>query len=194
MPAKLKIGIFGGTFNPIHKGHIKLAKSALKDLKLDRIYFVPAYMPPHKVITETISPLHRKNMVSAAIKQIPKFKLCLFELNKKRKSYSIDTIKYFKKKYAQKADLYFLIGADSLKTFGTWKEAKKLPKLVKFVSYDRPGYCIEKNRFSISAMSGLNADISSHEIRARVRRNKGILDAVPKKVAVYIKRHKLYQK
>ena len=120
-----RIGILGGTFNPIHSGHLNLARHAKKLLSLDKVIFVPTYIPPHKKIENSISPKGRLNMITRAIRDEKSFSLSLYEIKRRRKSYSIRTLEFFKKKFGGNARLFFLMGADSLIGIYSWKNIKK---------------------------------------------------------------------
>jgi nicotinate-nucleotide adenylyltransferase len=107
----MKIAIYGGSFNPIHRGHIKVAKTAINDLKLNKLYFVPAYKNPFKHKKKYVDSHHRVNMVNLVKEN--KMEVSLFEINKKGFSYTIETIKYFKNKYPNDK-LYLIIGSDNI--------------------------------------------------------------------------------
>lgn len=188
----MHIGILGGTFNPIHLGHINLAKYAAKRLCLKKVIFVPAYIPPHKKIAFNIPPKHRLNMVRAAIKNKKNFSLSQYEIRKKGKSYTINTIKYFKKKFGPGAEIFFLIGTDSLKGIYAWKDIREAMRLAQFAVAARPGYAFKRHPAGIREIKMPGRDISSTEIRNLIRKNKSIKKLVPKAVAKYIEEKKLY--
>jgi len=188
------IAIFGGTFNPIHYGHLNLALTARNKLKLDKVIFVPAYIPPHKKITDKIFPNYRLNMVKLAIKGKKGFIYSDYEIKKKNKSYSISTIKYFKRKFEKRAEIYFLIGSDSLSDIYKWKDINKAMELAQFVVFARPGRPIKNRPNGIYKIALKEKDISSTDIRDAVRKNKSIKNLTPAAVAEYIKKKKLYLK
>jgi len=111
----MRIGILGGTFNPIHMGHLILAEEALSKLKLDNVIFVPTFIPPHKNIEGGARPKDRLKMVEIAIEDNPSFSVSTFELDSKKKSYSIDTLKEFKRQYGGNTGFYLITGSDLLK-------------------------------------------------------------------------------
>ena len=132
----MKIGIMGGTFNPIHLGHLILSEYIRDELGLDKIIFIPTGHPPHKDSREIASGLHRKAMVELSIKNNPYFFLSSLELDKKDTSYTIDTVLELKAKYTND-ELFMIIGADSLFGLNTWKNYRKLLKEVDFIVADR---------------------------------------------------------
>jgi len=134
-----RIGILGGTFNPIHIGHLAIAEWSYEKLKLDKVIFVPTYLPPHKSSRGVIDAKTRYKMVELAIKDNPHFEISDFEIKKGGKSYSIDTVRYFSEKFNKDTKLYFIIGEDCLSTLHKWKEIEKLVSLASFVVVNRPG-------------------------------------------------------
>ncbi len=136
---KMKIILFGGSFDPIHLGHIKIAEHALNLLKADRIIFVPAFHAPLKkrVLTDYH---HRLAMLKIAIKGISKASISEFEIDQKTKVYSIDTIRYFEKLYPND-ELYWIMGSDHLKKFKQWKNYDKILESLHILVYKRPYYC-----------------------------------------------------
>jgi nicotinate-nucleotide adenylyltransferase len=186
------IGILGGTFNPIHIGHLAIAQMAQEKASLDKVVFVPAFIPPHKTVTHLAAAKDRLAMVRLAIGDNPSFAVSDYEITKGGKSFSIDTVRHFREIYQHKAKLYFIIGGDSLATLPTWREIDKLLKLVTFIAVNRPGY--KKNREAmkhIAVESELN--ISSSDLRKRVIQGKTIKYLVPDKVIRYIGQRKIYR-
>lgn len=119
------IGIMGGTFNPIHLGHIEIAKAAFVQYHLDEIWFLPNHIPGYKSNTQLVSGMHRLRMVEAAIEHIPQFKAKDYELNRKGKTYTIDTLRFLANKF-DKDKFFFIMGADSLYSFPHWKDAEQI--------------------------------------------------------------------
>jgi nicotinate-nucleotide adenylyltransferase len=189
-----RIGILGGTFNPIHSGHLNLARHAKKALSLDKVVFIPAYMPPHKKIEGSTSPADRLNMISRAIRNEKDLTLSLYEIKRRRKSYSIDTLEYFRKKYGSGAKLFFIIGADSLTGIHSWRHINKALKLAQFVVCGRPGYSLKNCPRPINKIDIPEKDISSTEIRRLLKKGKPIKGLVPAAVERYIRRRRLYTK
>lgn len=189
----MKIGILGGTFNPIHIGHLILAEEAREKLGLDKIIFVPAYLPPHKDNTDIAVAADRLKMVSLAIKQNKYFSVSDLEIRRDGRSYTIDTLKEFKKKYPDD-DLYFIIGSDLLKYLDEWKDLSDIIKMVKFIVATRPDYPLEKIPAYISTLAIRAVDVSGFEIRRCIEEGKSFSYLVPDAVFDYIKKKRLYQK
>ena len=187
----MKTGILGGTFNPIHIGHLILAEEAREKLGLDRIIFVPAYLPPHKDNADIAPASARLTMVGLAIKGNKYFSVSNAEIKRDGRSFTIDTIKEFKKIYPQD-ELYFIIGSDLLTYLAEWKDLDEIIKLVKFITVTRPGYPLEKIPLYISTVAIRAVDVSGFQIRSRVKGNRSFRYLVPDAVHRYIIRNKLY--
>lgn len=199
----MKIGIMGGTFNPIHLGHLILSEYIREGLNLDKIIFIPTGQPPHKDNSKVIDALHRKAMTELSIKDNPYFFLSNIELERKYKSYTIDTIKELKEQYKDDT-LIMIIGTDSLMSIESWKDSSELLKQIDFIVADRISrekedtikeikrlnlkYSIEIKYLDIPLL-----EISSTEIRDRVRKNKSIKYLVKENVYKYILENNLYK-
>jgi nicotinate-nucleotide adenylyltransferase len=188
----MRIGILGGTFNPIHIGHLILAEEAREKLGLERIIFVPAYLPPHKDNSDIAPAADRLKMVKLAIKGNRYFSVSNAEIKRDGRSFTIDTIKEFKKIYPQD-ELYFIIGSDLLKYLDDWKDLDEIIKLVKFIAATRPGYPLEKLPAYISTLAIRAVDVSGFEIRNCVKENKSFRYLVPEAVHKHIIRKKIYK-
>ncbi|MDD5166153.1 MAG: nicotinate-nucleotide adenylyltransferase [Candidatus Omnitrophica bacterium] len=188
----MKIGILGGTFNPVHLGHLILAEEIREKLKLDKIIFVPTYLPPHKDNTDIAEARHRYTMVKLAIKSNKFFLASDIEIKRDGRSYTIDTIKEFNKKYA-KDELYFVIGSDLLKYLDEWKDLNEIIKMVKFIAATRPGYPLQNLPAYISTVPIRAVDISGFEIRSAVKEGRSFRYLVPDSVFKYINRERLYR-
>lgn len=189
----MRIGILGGTFNPIHIAHLILAEEALSKLKLDKVVFVPTYIPPHKNIDVAIKPKDRLKMVELAIEDNESFEVSAFELDAKKKSYSIDTIRQFRAVYGDSAQLYFITGSDLLKDLFSWKNVNEIFKMSKFVVANRPGYPVEGVPEEAETVVITPIEVSSEDIRKRLEEARSIRYLVPEKVRRYIIKHDLYR-
>lgn len=195
----MKVGFIGGSFNPIHNGHINLAIAAKNEFKLDKVLFIPTNINPIKENKSKVTTLQRLKMVELAIQDKPYFELDTYEIDKKGVSYTIDTVSYLKDKYD---NLAFIGGADLIFELHKWKEYKKLLKEVKFIIANRPPYKSDDLQEKVDYFnSKLNADISilenftlmdlsSSEIRNNILENNSL--KIPKKVAQYIVDNNLY--
>ena len=189
-----RIGILGGTFNPIHTGHLNLAAESMKRLALSKIIFIPAYIPPHKKIKDDILPAQRVKMLRLALGHRKAFSLSLYEVKRKRRSYSIDTVLHLKKKYGRDVKLYFIIGADMLKGIRSWKNADRLFDLVTFVVCSRPHYALTSCPAAIKTLRIAAKDVSSSRVRDLANKRMSLRGLVLPRVAGYIKKHRLYSK
>lgn len=197
-----KIAIFGGTFDPIHNGHLYIAYEALYKLNLDEIIFMPSGIPPHKTKRKLASSFFRYEMVRMATKNEKRFTVSDYEINKKNISYTFETLEYFANKYPN-ASLYFITGADGLMDIENWKNVKGIFKLCNLVVFSRPGnnkYDIisqkgkleEKYKGNIIFLDIPLLDISSTNIRNLISEGRNISCFVPEGVYNTIKELKLY--
>ena len=187
-----RIGILGGSFDPIHFGHLLMAQSAVEILKLDAVFFVPANCSPFKTAYPLPAAAKRLVMVKEAIKGNPAFKVYDGELRRGEISYTIDTLKELKAKYPG-SKFFLLMGGDNLRTFHRWKEPQGILKLATLVILNRPGF--DKNypkRWPYVKINMPAVDISSSDIRQRLKTKKSIWYLTPKAVIRYIKRYRLY--
>ena len=197
----LKLGIMGGTFDPIHLGHLKVAEVAHSRFQLEKVIFVTSHCPPHKSI-EQITPVeHRYAMVELAIKDIPHFASSRIEMERSCPSYAGDTIKAFKEHYGKEWLLYFITGVDVLPTIINWDKARTYPGLCYFIAAARPGYNRQEAERKLPAevipyitiLEEPSLSISSTEIRHRVKTHQPIDALVPETVQEYIFKWGLYQ-
>ena len=190
-----KVALFGGTFNPIHLGHLIAAEDVRRSLKLDNIIFVPVGNPAHKNRKRLIDAKHRYNMAKLAIRGNPKFAISDYEIKKEGRSYSIETVNYFKEELGKNVKLFFIIGSDIVPELHTWEGIKNLIKLCDFIIMTRPGYVTSENKIKkIGKLVHIkNEDISSREIRKLARKRDSIRYLVPKEVEKYIYENKLYR-
>jgi len=188
----MKIGILGGTFNPIHIGHLILAEEVREKLGLDKVIFVPTYLPPHKEALGIAEAQARLNMVKLAIEGNHYFSVSDKEIKRNGRSYTIDTVREFKKEYPQD-ELFFLIGSDLLKYLEEWKDLSEVAKLVKFIVGTRPGYPLEDIPSYIDTVAIRAVDVSGFQIRERIKQSRSFRYLVPEAVYKYITENKLYE-
>ena len=215
----MKWGLFGGTFDPIHFGHLRGAEEMLEIFNLNRIIFVPSSRPPHKLEAEITSFYHREQMIRLAIEGNVNFSFSEVENLRAGKSYSVETVEYILTKYMENLELYFIVGQDAFQAVTTWKDWEKLLLLCNFAVMTRPGYedvkldgVLPKDfaaRFvydkKIDGFKGPTGhaiyfrhvsflDISSSRIREMVKADKSIRYLMPDIVRQYIFKNSLYKK
>jgi len=202
MPARShKLGVFGGTFNPVHTGHLRLAEDVREEFSIDTILFIPTNIPPHKHAPESLGPAARLKMIKLAIQKNPNFLCEDMELKRGGVSYTIDTIRHLYERYALDERPYLIIGSDLAATLDTWKEIGSLLGLVRIVVLTRAGHALTGPGVLPPEEEGENwfryekrtIDITSSEVRGRVRSGRSIRYLVPDKVLEYIKEKGLYR-
>ncbi|MPQ32732.1 nicotinate-nucleotide adenylyltransferase [Clostridium estertheticum] len=199
----MKKAIFGGTFDPIHIGHIHIAYEALYSLKLDKILFMPAGNPPNKLNKQITDSKIRYDLVNKAIEGEINFEISDYEINKKENSYTYETIELFSKLQSN-TEWYFLIGADSLIDLNNWKNVDRLLNGCRLVVYNRAGFALEKilkqkksleskyhNKIIFLDMPII--DISSTRIRESIKEGRNINYLLPKGVEKIVEKLKLYK-
>jgi len=190
-----RIGILGGTFDPLHIGHLIVAQEVQEKLKLDRIFFIPTSLPPHKKKVKISSSVHRLRMVQLAAQANPNFKVLDLELKRKGHSYTVDTLRILGKKYPQ-TKFVLILGLDNLNHIHTWKKPEEIFRLSQVIFISRPGATFNKANKWLKQSKFLEVkeiEISSTDIRERVRKRKSIRYMVPEEVLKYIKKHNLYK-
>jgi nicotinate-nucleotide adenylyltransferase len=213
-----KIGLFGGTFNPIHLGHLRSAEEICESCDLGRVIFIPSSSPPHKNKEELLPAPLRVEMVRLAIADNRRFSLSEVELQRPGKSYSVETIGYFRQQFGADAKLYFILGLDAFLEINTWKEYSALFSLCHFIVMTRPGFeknfspeylpvelaasfCYDTQKGGYAHCSGFFVfpkeitalDISSTKIRENVQRGHSVKYLLPPSVEAFIYKNKLYQ-
>ncbi len=193
----MRIGILGGTFNPIHYGHLLVAAEVREKFDLERVIFVPSASPPHKNHPDIAPPRDRYQMTVLATQSNRFFSVSDLELQRSGKSYSVETVKELLNIYGKDTKLYFITGTDAILEIFTWKDRKELLKLCQFVVATRPGFHAEKIDKTIVRQIHLieipNLDISSTDIRRRIKERRSIKYLLPEKVEEYIHEHGLYK-
>jgi nicotinate-nucleotide adenylyltransferase len=225
----MNIALFGGTFDPIHRGHLNVARAAARRFRLRETWFVPADIPPHKQKTPLTSYFHRYSMVVLALANEPDFLPSLIEAPdpephmERRPSYSIDTVRKVKAGLRRGDRLYFLIGIDAFRDIAKWYKAEELLRECEFIIAARPGYSLadvaeslpegvrpkakelKKYRNSdfheslrlpgvtLHLLPETHEDVSATQIRAAMKKRKGLTELVPDSVAEYIRKEGLYR-
>lgn len=198
----MKLGLMGGTFNPIHYGHLAAAEECRNRLGLDRVLFIPAGEPPHKRGRSVTSAADRVAMVELAIADNPGFELCRIEVDRCGPSYTADTLTELHEIHGSSAELYFIVGMDSLSEILTWRQPARIAELARLVAVSRGGVApfdpgllepgIPNARERVIVLSGPELTISSTDLRERVASGLPIRYQVPPSVEEYIRGHGLY--
>ncbi len=198
----MRIGILGGTFDPIHYGHLVVAEECRYCLQLDKVLLVPAGQPPHKVGRAIAPAAHRLAMVELAVADNPGLGVSRVEIERAGLSYSVDTVALLRQQYGPQAELFFIIGLDALCELLTWHEPRRLLQLCKLAAVSRPGY-----QFDLSPLLGElpeaaervvyvptpELNIASSDLRSRVAGGRPVRYQLPEAVAQYIYEHGLYR-
>jgi nicotinate-nucleotide adenylyltransferase len=210
-----RVGLFGGTFNPIHLGHLRGAEEIREAFSLQEVIFIPAALPPHKVTDKIIEAHHRLEMVKLAVQKNPSFSTSDVELKRSGKSYSIDTIRYFRERHPN--SLFFILGRDAFVEIETWKEFQNIFSLCNLIVMTRPGFqkassslpaaLIPDFRYDQGAGAWIHSsgymiffkeinflDISSTKIRELIEKGESVKYLVTPEVEAYIRGHRLYKK
>lgn len=200
-----KMGILGGTFNPVHNGHLAIAREALNKFGLTGVIFIPAALPPRKTARGLAAPSHRLEMLRLALDGRPECEISDLELKRGGRSYTIDTVRELRESAGGNRRMYLIIGADNLLDISGWKGIEELVKLCRFIVVTRPGFNLEeldgenRTRAALvlekdgSNLLELSLPVSSSEIRKVARRGEDLKRWVPAGVAAYIRKNRLYR-
>ena len=198
-----KIGIMGGTFDPIHLGHLTTAENVREGYALDKVLFIPAASPPHKQHQQVTPAMHRYRMTVLATEDNPHFMVSPLEMQRSGPSYSIDTVHELIERFGASTQFYFIAGADAIQELPTWERITELLRLCHFIAVSRPGTVPNlgelRARFGslgeghIHSLPAPKLEISSTDVRNRVRQGRSIRYIVPAAVAQYIYREGLYR-
>jgi nicotinate-nucleotide adenylyltransferase len=192
--APRRIGLFGGSFDPVHSAHVMMARAALNELQLDRLFIIPATRSPFKPEQQPAPDEVRLAMLKAAFEEESGCEIERLELEREGASYAIDTVRVFVERFPE-AELFYLIGADHVPTLTQWREADALAKILTFVVVPRPGGPEVEfpESFAGRCLEGELMDISSSDIRARMREGKSVGHLLPPAVAGILSKKQIYQ-
>ena len=197
-----RIGVIGGTFDPIHYGHLAAAEEARVRVNLEKVLFVVALLPPHK-LDEDVTPVeHRLAMVRLGIASNPHFEISLVDVDRPGPSFTVDTISMLQEQWGPDTELFFVMGLDSLVEVPTWHQPERLIRLCHLVAVSRPRFEVDMRQLEAS-VSGISSrveiidmpevDISSSDLQRRVKEGLPIKYQVPEEVERYIIEHRLYE-
>jgi len=194
-----RIALYGGTFDPVHSGHLEVARRVSELFEIDEVVFVPAQIAPHKVGRAVTEPIHRYAMLALATQDDARLRISTFELDAPDRRYTVDTVAHFQRTFGEGTELFFIMGADSWSEIKTWREWERLLKMTNHIVVTRPGYELspappelkEKIIFTDAVMK----DVSATNIRRLA--NEGRYDEldqlVPRSVANYIRKYGIYR-
>lgn len=215
-----RVAAFGGTFNPVHNGHIEVSRAIVRSFILDQLLIIPAKRPPHKNSSAIADAYHRFTMAVLATLDEPQVLVSTIEIEAPDRPYTFETIERLQRSFRSRTRLFFVIGADSFEEINTWREPERLFSSANFIVVTRPGYDLgsahlgehtrstivdlrgregefeiggELDEYHIYLTSYVNTGVSSTEIRQRVRNGQSIEDLVPPRVADYIRKYELYR-
>lgn len=202
----MRVGIFGGTFDPVHFGHLLLAECCREQARLDQVWFLPAAVPPHKLHAEITDAVHRVEMLLLAIAGNEAFHVCQHEIQRGGVNYTVDTLAALHEAHPEHT-LFFLMGGDSLADLPTWREPARICELATPIVVERPGmtaldFAPLASVLSEATIAAIQRhivhmpriDLSAHELRAQVAAGKSIRYRTPRAVEMYIATHHLYHK
>ena len=165
MCAQTRIALYGGTFDPVHTGHLEIARRVTELFEIEKLIFIPAQMAPHKMGRPVTEPIHRYAMLALATQNDPRLVISTFELDHPDRRYTVETLDYFRRLHGDACELFFIMGADSWSEITTWREWERLLKMTNHIVVTRPGY--EPTTTHVGALSERVIDLRS---------NKGALD------------------
>ncbi len=189
-----RIGLFGGSFDPVHLGHLLVAQAACEELALERLFFIPAAQSPFKPASEPAPAAVRVRMLRLALAGRAHYEMDAQEIHRGGTSYTIETVRDYVRRFPQ-SDLFYLIGADHVPTLPKWREAEALAQLIHFVVIPRPGEvpAAAPPPFRVTQLGGWPLRLSSSQVRARVQTGQSIKDLVPFGVEEVIDQNRLYR-
>ncbi|MCL4543299.1 MAG: nicotinate-nucleotide adenylyltransferase [Chloroflexi bacterium] len=198
-----RLGILGGTFDPVHLGHLAIAEEARVRLGLSSVVFIPAREPPHKTGRPLTAAQHRLTMLELAIASNPSFQISTLELERPGLSFTVDTLQAFRERESEDTLLHFIAGTDALHELTSWHQPRHILQLCTFVVVHRPGVdppdikeltaALPELATRLLFVEGPRFDLSATELRKRIRRGLPIRYQVPEEVREYIERHGLYR-
>ena len=203
MAEKKRVGILGGTFDPIHVGHLMTAEAVRDEYHLDKVIFIPAAVPPHKQNQDGTEAMHRYVMTGLATCSNPNFEVSDIQMNRPGPSYTIDTIRELLERFGEDTEFYFITGADAIQEIHTWDRIEELLEMCHFIGASRQGCLPDVNQIKASfgelgkrkihRLETPELEISSTDIRNRIKKGYSIKYIVPTAVEQYIYKQGLYR-
>ena len=200
MCAKKRTALYGGTFDPVHVGHLEVARRVSKVFEIEKVVFIPAQMAPHKIGRPVTEPIHRYAMLALATQNDPGLWISTFELDAPDRRYTVDTVEHFQRELDDSTELFFIMGADSWSEITTWREWERLLTITNHIVVTRPGY--ESSTAHVGKHAGrvLFTDVVMNDVSATTIRKLAsegrfdeLIDVVPGPVLEYIKKYGIYR-
>ena len=194
-----RIALYGGTFDPVHLGHLEVARRVSQLFEIEKVVFIPAQIAPHKIGRLVTEPIHRYAMLALATQDDPQLVISTFEIEAPDRRYTVDTVAEFQRRLPEATELFFIMGADSWSEITTWRDWERLLKMTNHIVVTRPGYEVppapEGLGERIFFTDAVRKDISATEIRrlASEGRHDELETLVPQPVANYIKKYEIYR-
>ena len=194
-----RVGIFGGSFDPVHLGHLEVARRVSELFEIEQVIFIPAQLAPHKTGRPVTKPIHRYAMLALATQEDPRLLISTFELDAPDRRYTVDTVAEFQRLLGEDVELFFIMGADSWSEIKTWRDWERLLKMTNHIVVTRPGYEVPaappELKERIFFTDAVMMDISATNIRrlASQGRHSELEQIVPGTVADYIKKYRIYR-
>jgi nicotinate-nucleotide adenylyltransferase len=194
-----RIALYGGTFDPVHSGHIEIARKVSELFEIEKVLFIPAQVAPHKVGRPVTPPVHRYAMLALATQNDPRLSISTFELDAPDRRYTVDTVEHFRTVLGDSTELFFIMGADSWSEITTWREWQRLLQMINHIVVTRPGHPVDQTLPVAGAhvmfTDAVMKDVSATAIRrlAADERYAELDQLVPEPVAEYIRKYELYR-
>ena len=200
MCAQKRIALYGGTFDPVHMGHVEIARRVSVVFDIEKVVFIPAQVAPHKVGRSVTEPIHRYAMLALATQDDPQLVVSTFELDAPDRRYTVDTVEHFQRELGDSAELFFIMGADSWSEITTWREWKRLLTMINHIVVTRPGFELTKSDVGAFSERIVFTDVVMNDVSAtNIRRlaSEGSYDELagllPGPVLEYIRKYGIYR-
>jgi len=200
MCAQKRIALYGGTFDPVHIGHVEIARRVLELFEIEKLVFVPAQVAPHKIGRPVTEPIHRYAMLALATQGDPQLVVSTFELDAPDRRYTVDTVEHFQRELGDSSELFFIMGADSWSEITTWRDWERLLTMINHIVVTRPGFESSKSHVGelgerVVFTDAVMLDISATNIRrmASEGRYEDLAGLLPGPVLEYIRKYQIYR-
>ena len=194
-----RVALYGGTFDPVHSGHVEIARKVSELFEIEKVLFIPAQVAPHKVGRPVTEPIHRYAMLALATQNDPRLSISTFELDGPDRRYTVDTVEHFQTRFGDSTELFFIMGADSWSEITTWREWERLLTMINHIVVTRPRHEVDQTlpvpEARVLFTDAVMKDISATSIRrlAASGRFTELAQLVPEAVAEYIRKYELYR-